>query len=133
MDPSPQSRPNVLRLMLGPSGVRSFVSNWEAVAQALVRRVHREAIGGVRDERTDKLLEEILAYPGVSDSVRRASREGPILPIIPVSFSKENRMFHYFSTVTTLGTPQDVTAQELRIECFFPADAETAVAAKELV
>jgi hypothetical protein len=30
-----------------------------------------------------------------------------------------------FSTITTFGTPQDVTLQELRIECFFPADEAT--------
>jgi len=27
--------------------------------------------------------------------------------------------------ITTLGTPLDVTAQELRIESYFPMDAET--------
>ena len=27
--------------------------------------------------------------------------------------------------VTTVGTPQTVAAQELRIECMFPADEET--------
>jgi hypothetical protein len=30
-----------------------------------------------------------------------------------------------FSTITTLGTPQDITLQELRIESFHPADAES--------
>jgi len=34
--------------------------------------------------------------------------------------------------VTTLGTPQDVTLQELRVECFFPADAETEAQAAHL-
>jgi hypothetical protein len=34
--------------------------------------------------------------------------------------------------VTTLGTPQDVTLQELRIECFFPADDDTAAEARRL-
>jgi hypothetical protein len=38
----------------------------------------------------------------------------------------------YFSTVTTLGTPLDVTLQELRIECFFPANEETAAAARRM-
>jgi len=28
-----------------------------------------------------------------------------------------------FSTIMTLGTPQDVTLQELRLETFFPSDA----------
>jgi hypothetical protein len=31
-----------------------------------------------------------------------------------------------FSTIMTLGTPQDVTLQELRLETFFPADEESA-------
>ncbi|MFB9446956.1 hypothetical protein [Dactylosporangium vinaceum] len=40
-------------------------------------------------------------------------------------YRRDERRFGYFSTVTTLGTAQDITLQELRIECFFPADAET--------
>jgi hypothetical protein len=31
-----------------------------------------------------------------------------------------------FTTIATLGTPQDVTLQEIRIECFFPSDAASA-------
>jgi hypothetical protein len=31
-----------------------------------------------------------------------------------------------FTTIATLGTPQEVTVQELRLECFFAADAATA-------
>src|SRR5262245_25808301 len=42
-------RLNVLRMMLGPDGLRPYVANWDAVAQMLVRRVHREAVGGVPD------------------------------------------------------------------------------------
>ena len=55
------------------------------------------------------------------------------MPVILVSFRKGSKTFAYFSTVTTLGTAQDVTLQELRIECFFPLDAETERNAKELV
>jgi transcriptional regulator with XRE-family HTH domain len=125
-------RPNVLRMMLGPSGVRPHVVNWDAVTQTLVRRVHREAVGGVPDEATQALLAEVLAYPGVSESWSRADRDVALLPIIPVMFRKDGRVFSYFSTVTTFGTAQDITAQELRIECFFPADATTADAARQL-
>src|SRR5262245_58456765 len=41
---------NVLRMMFHPAALRRFVANWEAVAEALVARVHREAVGGVQDE-----------------------------------------------------------------------------------
>jgi transcriptional regulator with XRE-family HTH domain len=129
---TPPPRRNVLRMMLSPDGLRPYVANWEAVAQALLRRVQREAVGGVADEATAALLAELLAYPGVERCWRREAHERPAVPIIPVSFRKAERTFNFFSTVTTLGTPQDITAQELRIECFFPYDAATAEAARHL-
>jgi transcriptional regulator with XRE-family HTH domain len=125
-------RPNLLRRMLSPTGLRPFVTNWDVVAEALVRRVHREAVGGVEDDATKALLAEVLDYPDVRACWRRARHQAPLLPVVPVMFRKDARAFHYFSTVTTLGTPQDVTAQELRIECFFPADPATAEASRQL-
>lgn len=130
--PAAAPRPNVLRMMLAPGGLRPYVANWDAVAHALVCRVHREAISGVPDEATTRLLAEILAYPGVGDSLHRPDRNAPIVPVVPVTFHKRDRVFSFFSTVTTLGTPLDITAQEVRIECFFPSDAATAHAARQL-
>jgi transcriptional regulator with XRE-family HTH domain len=130
-DRPPDPQPNVLRMMLGPAGVRPMVANWDAVAETLVRRVHREVVGGVQDEATTNLLSEILAYPGVRESWRRPTHDLS-LPIVPITFRKGDRVFHYFHTVTTLGTPQDITAQEIRIECFFPADSATAESARQL-
>ena len=46
-------------------------------------------------------------------------------PVISLSFIKGGKRLNYFSMVTTVGTPQTVAAQELRIECMFPADEET--------
>ena len=45
--------------------------------------------------------------------------------MIPIGFVKDGHVLSYFSMVTTVGTPQTVAAQELRIECMFPADEET--------
>ena len=139
LDPAAASGPanasvptNVIRMMFDPQGLRPFVMNWEAVAEALITRVHREAVGGTPDEATIQLLEEVLAFPGVPRRWQRPSPETPLIPIIPVSFRKDSKAFAYFSTVTTLGTAQDVTLQELRIECFFPMDTETERNAKEL-
>jgi hypothetical protein len=56
----------------------------------------------------------------------------PLVPVAPVSFRYGRETFHYFSAVTVLGTAQDVTLQEMRIECFFPLDEATAVAALRL-
>jgi hypothetical protein len=49
------------------------------------------------------------------------------MPVIPISFVKDDHALNYFSMVTTVGTPQTIAAQELRIECMFPADEATEV------
>jgi hypothetical protein len=41
-------------------------------------------------------------------------------------FVKGGVSIQLFTTIATLGTPQDVTAQEIRVENFFPGDTATA-------
>jgi hypothetical protein len=124
-DKAPAGPPNVLRLMFDERALKPCVTNWTAVAESLVTRVRREAAFGVPDPECAALLEEVLAYPGVPKDLRKRNLEAPLLPVIPVSFEKGGKRFDFFSAVTMLGTPQDVTAQELRIESFFPANEET--------
>jgi transcriptional regulator with XRE-family HTH domain len=131
--PAPGATVNVIRMMFDPARLRPFVANWEAVAESLVQRIHREALGGVPDAETSRLLEEALSYPGVPARWRSADAlEVAPAPYVAVQFRKGDLAMDYFSTVTTLGTPQDVTLQELRIECFFPADERTEAAARRL-
>ncbi len=127
--PTPEEPPNVLRMMLHPQGLRPLVANWEEAAGALVQRVHREAIGGVPGAEAARVLAEVLAYPGVPASWRQPNLSAPLAPLVPIVFARGGRSWRFFSTVTTLGTPQDVTLQELRLECFFPADEATERAA----
>jgi len=129
---SPPGPANVLRMMFHPDGVRRYVTNWPDVAEALVRRARREAIGGVTDERAQRILHEVLAYPGVPVSLASLDAAVPLPPVVPVRFARGDRQFDFFSTVTTLGTPQDVTLQELRIECFFPANNATRSQSRQL-
>lgn len=117
---------NVIRLMFDPGGLRPHVRNWEAAAEALVQRVHREAVGGIPDPRTLALLEAALAYPGVPAEWRAPDFGRALLPVVPIEFEKDGLTLSYFSTVTTLGTPQDAVLQEIRVESFCPADDATA-------
>ena len=80
-----------------------------------------------------KLLAEVLAYPDVPPRLRAPNLVSPQLPVVPVCFTKDGVAFDFFSTITTLGTPQDVTLQELRIECFFPANVETEERARRML
>jgi transcriptional regulator with XRE-family HTH domain len=115
--------PNVVRLMFGP--LRPYVANWEQTGEALVQRVHREAVGGMPDPETLRLLDDVLSLPGVPAEWRRPDFNAGALPILPVEFARGEVAVSYFSMVTTVGTPQDVTLQEIRVEAFFPADERT--------
>jgi transcriptional regulator with XRE-family HTH domain len=124
---------NIIRLMFDPQGLRPSVANWESAAEALVQRIHREALGGVPDTATARLLDEVLAYPGAPRRWRSPDLLAPFpSPFLALQFRKGDLAMDYFSTVTTLGTPLDVTLQEIRIECFFPANERTASGAREM-
>lgn len=97
--------------------------HWNVVT---IQRVHREAVGGFPDAETVKLLEQALSYPGVPTDWRSPDFRARPLPVIPLEFGKGGLNLSYFSTVTTLGTPQDAMLEEIRIESFFPADEATA-------
>ncbi len=116
---------NMLHLLFDPDRMRPFVANWEEAAKSLLQRVHREAVGGVTDEKTKELLAALLAYPNIPAAWSLPLPAAPALPMIPLSFLKDSRVLNYFSMVTTVGTPQTVAAQEMRIECMFPADEAT--------
>ncbi len=118
MRPKPR---NLLDLMFDPAGMRPFVEEWENVASGLLQRVRREAVGQVLDAELQKLLKRLQEYPGVAELKPLLAPQSPVLPI---TFSRDNRRFSYFSLITTVGTPQCITAQELRVECMFPTDAE---------
>jgi transcriptional regulator with XRE-family HTH domain len=115
---------NMLHLMFDPSGMRPFVANWEEAARGLFERVYRESVGRVVDEKTKELLATLLSYPDVRSEWKNPVPLG-FMPVIPLSFIKDDQLLSYFSMVTTVGTPQTIAAQELRVECLFPADEAT--------
>jgi transcriptional regulator with XRE-family HTH domain len=115
--------PNVVRLMF--THLRPHVSNWDQTGEALIQRVHREAVGGIPDIATRRLLDEVLDLPGIPAAWRTPDFAASQVPLLPIDFAKDGVEVSYFSLVTTVGTPQDVTLQEIRLESFFPVDAAT--------
>jgi transcriptional regulator with XRE-family HTH domain len=134
LDARPEPR-NMLHLMFDPTGLRPFIVNWEASCKALIQRIHREAVGHTLDDRARELLTSLLAYPGVDPILRTidAPEHEPTLPMVPLSFQKDGQLLRYFSMITTVGTPQTITTQELRIESMFPADDATEGAHRRLM
>ena len=123
---------NAMRLMFHPRGFRPHIVNWEAMAAALIQWLHRDVLSGLGGAETRKLLDELLSYPGVPPRWRTLDLDVSTAPFLAIEFLKGDLNVRFFSTLTSLGTPHDITLQELRVEAFFPADAESEEAARAL-
>jgi transcriptional regulator with XRE-family HTH domain len=116
--------PNALRLICHPRALRPYIVNWEATAAALVQWLHRDLLRSA-DTGIQLLLDELLAYPGVPRNWRTLDLDAPSGPFLAIDMQKGDTSLRFFTTLTTLGTPYDITLHELRIESFFPADDAT--------
>lgn len=117
---------NMVRRFFDPADLRAVIVNWEEVAQDLIRHLH-DAVAAVRsDTRTRRLLEEVLRYPDVPPRWRTRELGMTPTPLLTVAFRKAGWDLRFFSTITAFATPRDVTLDDLRIECAFPADDATA-------
>jgi|HubBroStandDraft_3_1064219.scaffolds.fasta_scaffold561935_2 hypothetical protein len=78
---------------------------------------------------TAALLDRLVRYKGVRAVLRTRAADlaaATAGPVLPMRFRKGAAALELFTAIATLGTPRDITLQELRIESFFPMDADTA-------
>lgn len=118
---APGAAVNLADALVAPDVLRRHLENWAEVVRYFLHSVEADAVAD-GTAGTGALLERLLGYEGVS-AVREAG-EGPSFagPVLPMLFRKGETRLALFTTIATLGTPQDVTLQELRIESFFPMD-----------
>ena len=105
--------------------LKGALVNFEEVAHSIVTRLHREVSAEGKDGAAERLLARVLAYPGLPKKFHVADPGAQLDLMIPVHFRKGNLDVKLFTTLTTLGTPLDVTLDELRIESYYPADDAT--------
>jgi transcriptional regulator with XRE-family HTH domain len=126
---SPDVAGNALLATFHPDGIRQFIVNWEELAGPLIHTVHREA---ATSEAAARLRDALLAYPGVPARWKVPDPIAAAAPVLSMQLKRDDLSLAFFSTITTLATPQDVTLQQLRIECFHPADTATEAIARQL-
>ncbi len=117
---------NAMHAIFHPEGLRRFLVNWDEVAGHLLDRLYREAMTEPQGGHMRKLLAAVEAYPEVPGRMNAIDLTTPASVCIPVHLKRNDVELRLFTTLTTLGTPLDVTAEELRIESYFPADPTTA-------
>jgi hypothetical protein len=117
---------NHMRMFLAPDELRPFVVDWAGLAAALLARARHEAMAAPLDLQLQATWRELLALPGVAVP-KLDERETPG-PLCEVRLRSGDLALDLIGAVLTLGTPQDVTLQELRVEMFMPADAASEAA-----
>jgi hypothetical protein len=112
---------NLLRLGLHPRGFARLVVNLADVRAVFRNRLARQ-LATAPDPELTAIYEELLA-PGSGDPADQRSTADVLIPMIIRIDGRELRLF---STITTFGTPMDITLDEVAIESYYPADAESA-------
>ncbi|WP_129776753.1 helix-turn-helix domain-containing protein [Peristeroidobacter soli] len=121
---------NVLRASLHPEGLAPRIVNlgqWRAHIFARLRR----QIEVSADPVLTSLLEELSDYPAPEHPTRGKGELANAF-VVPMRLATPLGVLSFISTTTVFGTPIDVTLSELALESFFPADAATAAALRQM-
>lgn len=119
---------NVLRLSLHPDGLAPRIANLSEWRAHLLARLGRQRVA-TGDPALATLLEELGAYPGGLCAPVADSAASQIVAALRLRL--DDRELSFVSMIAAFGAATEITASELSIESFFPADAYTVAALRE--
>jgi hypothetical protein len=123
---------NVLRLALHPQGLAPRIANLREWRAHLLERL-RAQVELSADIVLDGLLKELTAYPAPPAATTRPPPAADYAGVVvPLQLKTDAGVLSFISTTTVFGTPVDITLSELALETFFPADAATAEALRQI-
>jgi len=126
INPPPIVLTNLAHALFHPEGLRHVIVDWVPMAAAIAERLHREAAADPSEGGPRALRDLVLAYAGVPERMQKPRLlEDPPVAMPLCLRAPDGAEARFFTTLTTLGTPLDVTAEELRIESYFPLDDAT--------
>jgi len=123
---------NVFRVSLHPAGLAPRTHNFVEWSAYLLGQLHRLVVLTADSELTE-LEREVSRYPNIVELGgwrHRQPQDEPAL-LIPWRLEVGEALHSYFTTLTSFGTPQDITLSELAVELFYPADPVTEAALRE--
>lgn len=133
LPPQLQAAPlNVFRACLHPDGLSQITVNFSDWANYLLGQLRRVSVQ-TADPAGHVLYEEVTAYPNVralTESRRPPSPNEPVL-LVPWQITIDETVWSLFTTITSFGTPTDITLDELAVELFYPADDATETALRQ--
>jgi transcriptional regulator with XRE-family HTH domain len=115
---------NVLRLSLHPDGMAPRIANLGEWRAHLLHRLRRQASVSA-DLELARLYRELQALP-CGQPVPRIAVPSAGDVVLPLRYRVGRQELSFLSITAVLGTPMDVTLDEMAIESFYPADPATA-------
>ena len=131
MDGCASRHTNLLHQVFDPADFRPVIVNWAEVAEKFLHHLRAQIAAAPTDPLPRRLLDEVLAYPD-GPAPGHADVGQPPSPVLTLTFRSPLGELRFFETITTFSMPRDVTLDELRIECAFPADDRTAAVCAQL-
>jgi transcriptional regulator with XRE-family HTH domain len=122
---------NAIRTVFHPEALRQYIVNWEEYAGSLMQTLHREVADGI-NVNAARLCDELLTYPDVPSRWKVPDPSSVVPPLLAMRLKRDQLSLAFFKTLSMLAVPRDITLQQLRIECFYPADAITEETARRL-
>jgi len=119
-----EGRTNLLELMLRPGPVRDAFDDWNDVASLMLQRASHDVVGWSDAADRRARVARLAAEVGAPDDWRTREVRAH-LPVAPITFRFGDARLAWITTAAAFGAPNDVTAQELVIEFFHPADEAT--------
>lgn len=118
-----RDKDNLFKLTLHPEGLRQFMINPEDIIAHTLRRMQRAAVD---EPKTMDVLREIESYSGIQ-SYRHVSEpsSSAMFSVLIERYSVHGWPLNLVSMVASFGSPEDITAQTVQIELFFPDDEES--------
>ncbi len=101
--------------------MRNYVSNWDALKGPFLLRLKSEAFESDDAEVID-FYHELVQNVEFEEP---QSFDALLVPVLPVELAFGEIKLSMVSVISTFGTAQDITANELRIETLYPSDDET--------
>jgi len=118
---------NMLRLAVHPGGLPSISTMTAACSTPLIHQLRRKSRDDA-DHALGELIDEIESYLPAEPLPGTAVHQ----PMVSLDLRTPLGEVSLFTIIATLGAPLEVTAANLAIETFLPADAESAARLREL-
>lgn len=121
-----QPHVNMFRASLHPQGFAALTQNFPEWGGYLMHELQKLVLQS-RDEDMAALAQELASYPNViaiQNPPAEAPNSAPRL-LIPCVLELNGQRFSLFTTMSSFGTPRDITLAELSVELFYPSDPET--------